>query len=278
MHDLLIFLLENSLRIITSTKTQTDFLKAITVLKIIISNLKTEITDQSVEQKKKIVAKQENVLSHAEMLLIKRGELIKQFANNNIISKDEKFYNAPKKGEESISEKLEQKSDQSIPKLVQVPKDRFDFIKLKISTNKDLATMIDNKRYALNDANELVNKIAEQKIDKNNVIKAYNNLVNKAEQIAELRSTPHRQTMLKIFNCLGEIFNGPTGEESTSPWEGLKILTPNQMLSRLPISLAQLKAGNNSEKLKNEIRQLLYSLYRSKKLTKQLYKSLIDII
>ena len=40
----------------------------------------------------------------------------------------------------------------------------------------------------------------------------------------------------------------------------LKILTPNQMLNRLPISLAQLKAGNNSEKLKNEIRQLLYSL------------------
>ena len=60
--------------------------------------------------------------------------------------------------------------------------------------------------------------------------------------------------------------------------KGFKILTPNQMLSRLPISLAQLKAGNNSEKLKNEIRQLLYSLYRSKKLTKQIYKSLIDII
>ena len=44
--------------------------------------------------------------------------------------------------------------------------------------------------------------------------------------------------------------------------QGLKIPTPNQMLSRLPIFLAQLKAGNNSEKLKNEIRQLLYSLYR----------------
>ena len=42
--------------------------------------------------------------------------------------------------------------------------------------------------------------------------------------------------------------------------QGLKILTPNQMLSRLPISLAQLKAGNNSEKLKTEIRQILYSL------------------
>ena len=60
--------------------------------------------------------------------------------------------------------------------------------------------------------------------------------------------------------------------------QGLTILTPNQMLSRLTISLAQLKAGNNPEKLKNEIRQLLYSLYRSKKLTKKLYKSLIDII
>ena len=60
--------------------------------------------------------------------------------------------------------------------------------------------------------------------------------------------------------------------------QGLKILTPSQMLSRLPISLAQLKAGNNSQKLKNEIRQLLYSLYRSKKLTKNVYKSLVDII
>ena len=48
---------------------------------------------------------------------------------------------------------------------------------------------------------------------------------------------------------------------------GLKILTPDQMLSRVPITLAQLKAGNNSEKLKSEIRQQLYSFYRSKKLT-----------
>ena len=50
------------------------------------------------------------------------------------------------------------------------------------------------------------------------------------------------------------------------------------MLGRLPISLAQLKAGNNSENFKNKIRQILYSLCRSKKLTKKLYKSFIDII
>ena len=60
--------------------------------------------------------------------------------------------------------------------------------------------------------------------------------------------------------------------------QGIKILTPNQMLNRLPIALAQLQAGNNSNKLKNEIRQLLYSLYCSKNMTKQIYKSLISII
>ena len=58
----------------------------------------------------------------------------------------------------------------------------------------------------------------------------------------------------------------------------LKILTPNQMLSRLAITLGQLKAGNNSNKLKNEIRQLLYSLYRSKNMTKQVYNNLIKYI
>ena len=57
---------------------------------------------------------------------------------------------------------------------------------------------------------------------------------------------------------------------------GLKILTPNQMLSRLPITLAQLEAANNSEKLKNEIRQLLYSLYRSKNMGKEVYNNLIN--
>ena len=51
--------------------------------------------------------------------------------------------------------------------------------------------------------------------------------------------------------------------------KGLKILTPNQMLKRLPIALAKIKAGNNSESLLNEIRQIVYSLYRSKKLLKK---------
>ena len=56
---------------------------------------------------------------------------------------------------------------------------------------------------------------------------------------------------------------------------GLKILTPKQMLQRLPIALAQVKAGNNSENLLNEIRQIIYSLYQSKEITKKVYNNLI---
>ena len=60
--------------------------------------------------------------------------------------------------------------------------------------------------------------------------------------------------------------------------EGLKILNNEQMLNRLPILLTQIQAGNNSNKLTNEIRQILYSLYRSKVLTKTVYNNLIKSI
>ena len=56
---------------------------------------------------------------------------------------------------------------------------------------------------------------------------------------------------------------------------GLKTLTPKQMLQRLPIALAQVKAGNNSENLLNEIRQIIYSLYQSKQITKKVYNNII---
>ena len=76
LYDLLIYLLDNSMRIGNSAQVQLNFFKAITSLKIIISSMKTDIKDQSEEEKKKIFAKQENVLSNAEMLLKKTGELI----------------------------------------------------------------------------------------------------------------------------------------------------------------------------------------------------------
>ena len=59
---------------------------------------------------------------------------------------------------------------------------------------------------------------------------------------------------------------------------GLKILTPKQMRQRLPVALAQVKAGNNSENLLNEIRKIVYSLYQSKQITKKVYNSIIKSI
>ena len=59
---------------------------------------------------------------------------------------------------------------------------------------------------------------------------------------------------------------------------GLKMLTPKQMLHRLPIALAQIKAGNNLESLLNEIRQIVYSLYQSKEITKKVYNNIIKSI
>ena len=69
-----------------------------------------------------------------------------------------------------------------------------------------------------------------------------------------------------------------TKRQAKRDGEGLKILTPNQMIKKLPIALAQIKAGNNSEYLLNEIRQIVYSLYRSKEITKKVYNNIIKLI
>ena len=60
--------------------------------------------------------------------------------------------------------------------------------------------------------------------------------------------------------------------------KGIKILTPKQMFQRLPIALAQVKAGINSKSLLNEIRQIVYSLYQSKQITKKVYNNIIKSI
>ena len=129
-------------------------------------------------------------------------------------------------------------------------------------------TVLAKKLYETKDKkknNDLVNVIKSRLCD----------LKNEIEKMSEDEIEIEKPN--EIVQIVDEIidFNNKIQKQSGG---GLKILTPDQMLSRLPITLAQLKAGNNSKTLKNEIRQLLYSLYRSKKLTKQLYKSLIDII
>ena len=122
----------------------------------------------------------------------------------------------------------------------------------------------------------LLNK-TKDKIKNNELVSVINSGLKDLKE--EIKKMPEAEKEIEdpesIVNIVEKIlkFN-----KQNQQGEGIKILTPNQMLNRLPISLAQLNAGNNSNKLKNEIRQLLYSLYQSKNMTEQIYKSLIGII
>ena len=87
--------------------------------------------------------------------------------------------------------------------------------------------------------------------------------------------TYYYQKLMILMNLLIFQTSLEGGEEEVKEEKGLKILTPNKLLTRLPILLAQIKAGNNSYKLKNEIRQILYLLYQHNKITKKVYNNLI---
>ena len=83
---------------------------------------------------------------------------------------------------------------------------------------------------------------------------------------------------VKGLKYIVDFFYPKSGSDTSKKGEGLKISTNKQMLNRLPILLAQIEAGNNSNKLKTETRQILYSLHRSKSLTKTVYNKLIKSI
>ena len=86
-----------------------------------------------------------------------------------------------------------------------------------------------------------------------------------------------RRYVKNLKDCV-DFYDPKSGSDTSEKGKGLKILTNQQMLNRLPILLTQIQAGNNSIKLKNELRQILYSLYRSKALTKTVYNKLIKSI
>ena len=81
-----------------------------------------------------------------------------------------------------------------------------------------------------------------------------------------------RKEAIKFFDAYSLLVSEAKNKASG---KGLKILAHKQMLQRLPKALAQVKAGNNSENLLNEIRQIVYSLYQSKEITKKVYNNLI---
>ena len=83
---------------------------------------------------------------------------------------------------------------------------------------------------------------------------------------------------VKGLKDIADLYNLKSGSDTSKKGEGLKILSNKQMLNRLPILLAHIQAGNSSKSLKNETRQILYSFYRSKVLTKTVYNNLIKSI
>ena len=85
-----------------------------------------------------------------------------------------------------------------------------------------------------------------------------------------------RNEAMKLFDDYSSMVS--QAKSKATKVAGLKILTPKQMLQKLPIALAQVKAGNNSEKLLNEIRQIVYSLCQSKEITKKVYNNLLKSI
>ena len=87
-----------------------------------------------------------------------------------------------------------------------------------------------------------------------------------------------RNEAIKFYDDYSLMMSEAKTKARATKETGLKVLTPKKMLQRLPIALAKVKAGNNSESLLNEIRQIVYSLYQSKQITKKIYSNIIKSI
>ena len=164
--------------------------------------------------------------------------------------------------------KSEPKTEESIAERTKLRRERIAEIKREEENINNLTFQYYFRKYQ--NPSDMYKKLCETKGKKNEdqiySIKEILDQIKKSNKSAKEYMIKKNENIINIVERI--LYFNQLEQQGL----GLKILTPNQMLSRLPITLAQLNAGNNSEKLKNEIRQLLYSLYRSKKLTKQLYK------
>ena len=134
--------------------------------------------------------------------------------------------------------------------------------------SKDFFNAIKSSQIKFTDArnkqNEFLNKLSDKKIDRKTI--EQQELINNLKQFYN-----SREQVINFFKDYIEILSDANykAKQNENKETGLKILTPKKMLRRLPIALAQVKAGNNSQNLLNEIRQIVYSLYQSKQITKK---------
>ena len=147
--------------------------------------------------------------------------------------------------------------------------------------------------YEYKDYEELFNAIINNQIEFSEVKNKQNEFLNKLNNIEigkksiEQKETINlenfylsREEVVNFFRDYIEMTSDTNydSKHSETKEKELKILTPKQMIQRLPIALAQVKAGNNSESVLNEIRQILYSLYQSKQITKKVCNNIIKSI
>ena len=148
--------------------------------------------------------------------------------------------------------------------------------------------------YEYKDSKELFNAIKNNQIKFSEVKNKQNEFLNKLSNIKIGKKTLEQKEVInnleKFYNSREEVINffrdyiemlsdaNYDAKQNETEGKGLKILTPKQMLQRLAIALAQVKAGNNSESLLNEIKQIVYSLYQPKQITKEVYNNIIKSI
>ena len=153
--------------------------------------------------------------------------------------------------------------------------------------NLEYAVYRSKKIYNFSELTDPVTLLDEIKKGKISLEEAKNNQQNYLEYLNTIRKGNKNDEGRKTLANINVHFNARDGSmipeakrlaKEEQEGTGLKILTPNQMLKRLPMALAQIKTGNNSESLLNEIRQIVYSLYRSKEITKKEYNNIINSI
>ena len=215
--------------------------------------------NQEIPKKKKKIEERERVLKSARNLLNARKDIIDLFEKWIFPYRGNIF--RTKEEQEKIKTDLNEISKYIAEEETDINEELFKKY-FKIEKPSDMLMYL-NKTNDKEKNNELVNMI-------NSGLKDLEEEIKKMSEEEKRIEDP--ELIVEIVEKILK-FNKQNQEG-----QGLKILTPNQMLSRLPIYLAQLKAGNNSKKLKNGIRQLLYSLYRSKNMTKQVYNNLIKYI
>ena len=128
-----------------------------------------------------------------------------------------------------------------------------------------------NKLINLSEFKEEYNKFSDS-------IKKFEHYKSEKEPGSVSTNQKRMRRYARDLKDITDLYNLKSDSDTSKKGEGLKILNNKQMLNRLPILLAQTEAGNNSIKLKNEARQILHSLYRSKVLTKTVHNNLIKSI